>query len=189
MNKHFLSMMAVALVMVSLAGCDKIQELTSKDITVNNVTFDFSALTEANAGGSASMTRAETVSTFSETRVVDISEIGSAEVAEYASKISKVMVNSSLLHITIAPSGNYTVTNVKITAVGVSGSLNIPSYTIGSAFTPPSDMNTYTVAFITKLLSEKSLTVTVSGETDAPSGTTVTVSYESDLILTASLFN
>jgi hypothetical protein len=129
------------------------------------------------------------MNSFSVTRTVDVSEIESSDVIEYANKISNVTVNNSLINVTTTPAGNYTVANLTVSVDGVSGSLVVPSYTIGSAFTPPSNMNTYTAAFIMKLLSAESVTVTVSGKTDAPAGTTVDISYENDLVFTAKLFD
>jgi len=179
---------ALICAMVSPIGCDKIKDATSRDFTVNNVKFDFSAVTEgAAASAPAVEMRAETSNTFSVTRVVNLSEIGSSDVVEYAGKISKVVANSSLLNITASPSGTYSVANVTVTAEGVSGSLLVPSYTLGGAFTAPANMSAYTSAFIMKLLTSKTVTVTVSGQTDAPVGTTIRISYESDLLFTASL--
>ena len=174
---------------VALAGCDKLKEAASSDFTVDDVTFNFSADVDngAEAATKSGGTRASAANSFTVTRTVNISEIGSPDVVEYASKISKVMVNSSLLNVTTTPAGSYTVTNLTVSAVNVSGSLVIPSYTVGGTFTPPSNMNSYTATFITALINAKSVSVTVSGETDAPTGTTVNISYENDLVFTAKL--
>jgi hypothetical protein len=43
-------------------------------------------------------------------------------------------------------------------------------------------------AFIMKLVGSGSVSVTVTGKTDAPAGTTINISYESDLLFTASIF-
>ena len=185
---------ALLCAILSLNGCDKIKEVTSKDFTVNNINLDFTAVTEnmpalSNSSADVSMrAAAAAMSTFSVTRTVDISELGSSELAEYASKISKVVVNAATVSVTTNPSGNYTVSNLKISATGVSGSLEIPSYTIGSAFTAPSNMNSYLANLLLKLTNDKKVTVTVSGQTDALPGTTIKVSYESDVLFTASLF-
>jgi len=141
------------------------------------------------AAVASGITRAGTANSFTVTRTVNISELGSSELDEYANKISNVVVNSSLINVTIVPAGSYTVSNLTVSAAGVSGSLVVPSYTVGGAFTPPSNMFTYTATLIMKLIEAKSLTVTVSGDTDAPVGTTVNISYENDLIFTASLLN
>jgi len=179
---------ALVCAMVSSVGCDKIKDAASRDFNVKNVKFDFSAITEgAAASASAVGMRAETPNTFSVTREVNLSEIGSSDLMDYAGKISKVAVNSSLLNITASPSGSYSVANVTVKADGVSGSLLVPSYTLGGTFTAPANMNAYTSTFIMKLLSAKTITVTVSGQTDAPAGTTIRISYESDLLFTASL--
>ena len=170
----------------SLASCDKIKDATSRDFTVNNVKLDFTAITKDGSETQAVMLRSGTVSSFSVTRTVDLSEMGSEEMMEYASKISKVVVNASLVSITMTPSENYTISDLKISADGVPGSLVIPSYTIGDQFTAPSDMETYMAAFIMKLLSTKSLSVTVSGQSDAPAETVVNIRYENDIVLTAS---
>lgn len=174
---------ALTCAMVSLASCDKIKEATSRDFKVNNVKFDFTATPTTGTG----LMKAETLNTFSVARSVNISELGSSDVTEYAGKISKVVVNSSSLKITTVPAGAYTVANVTVTAEGVSGSLLISSYTLGDTFTPPSNMNTYTSALIMKLLSAKTVTVTISGQTDAPTSATILISYESNLLFTASL--
>jgi len=177
---------ALTCAIVSLVSCDKLKDTLSHDIKVNKVKFDFTAITSDGTDTKAVSTRA-TTNTFAGTRTVDISEIGSSELMEYAGKISKVAVNSTLLNITANPSGSYTVTNLTLTADGVPGSLIIPSYSLGSAFTPPSGMDAYTSAFIMKLLAAKTVTVMVSGQTDAPAGTTIQISYESDLVFTASV--
>jgi len=182
--------MIAAIVGVALAGCDAIKDAASTNFTVNGVKFDFTAVTSAMAigNGEMSLMSGGTMNPFSASRTVNISEIGSAELTEYASKISKVVVSNSLLEITTNPSGNYTIEDLTISATDVPGSLVIPSYTVGSTFTPPSTMNAYMAAFIMKLVSSKSLTVTVTGQTDAPTGTTVNISYENTVVFTASLF-
>ena len=185
----FFALMCMSLSQIS---CDKLKEATSKDFKVNDVKFDFSAESKASASempaGEATM-RATTAVTqsFSVTRMVNISELGSDDVIEYKNKISKVIVDNSLINVTVSPSGAYTVEKLTITAVGVSGSIVIPSYTIGNPFTLTSDMNAFTIAFLNMLLPDNSVSVTVSGKTDAPVGTTINVRYESDLIFTASL--
>jgi len=171
--------------MMSLTSCDKIKEATSHDFTVKNVNFDFTAIT--NGAVSAVVTRADGTTSFSETRMVDISEISSSELAKYVNKINKVRVNSSQLTVTMIPAGIYTVTNLTISAVGVPGSIVIPSYTLGEAFIQPLGMDAYTSAFIVKLIDSKKVEVTVSGTTNAPEGTTVKVSYKNELLFTASL--
>ena len=182
---------ALLCAMLSLVGCDKLKEATSHDFTVKNISFDFTADAEDSPAASSSSTepsmRAATITSFSVTRTVDISEMGSSEITTYASKIYNAVVNSALVSIETTPSGSYTVSNLKISAPGVSGSLIIPSYTIGGAFTAPSNMNAYLSDFILKLIDAKSLSVTVSGQTDAPTGTTIDISYESDVLFTASI--
>ena len=183
--------MAVAIAMVSLAGCDKIKDATSIDIEANNVKFDFSAVVEeaaeAQANAAAVMRRTAVINTFSETRTVDISELSSAELEEYANKITNVTASSPVIEVTMSPAGAYAVENLTFTAEGVANSLVVPAYTIGGEFTPPANVNTYMAAFIMKLLTAKTVEVTISGMTDAPKGTTVTISYGSDLVLKASL--
>jgi len=176
---------ALVCAMTSLASCDKLKH----DFNVNNVKFAFDAPVTGNAATThaAVATRAGTDNTFTVNRVVDISEMGSSEIVEYANKINSVVVNSTLLKITAVPAGNYDVANVTLTADGVAGSLVVPSYTLGGAFTPPANMNAYTSALIMKLISAKKVTVTITGQTDAPAGTTINISYESDLLIKASV--
>ena len=185
MKKIFFAALTCA--MVSLASCDKLKDATSRDIKVNNVKFEFAATSSNAETRGAVETRAATDNTFTVTRLVNITELGNSEIIEYAGKISKVAVNSPLLKITASPPGNYTVSDVTVIAEGVAGTLSVPSYTLGNAFTPPTNMNAYTVAFVTKLLSAKLVSVTVSGKTDAPAGTVIRISYESDMVLTANL--
>ena len=183
MKKVLIAALTCAMV-VSLTSCDKIKEALSRDITVNNVKFDFPIQV---VGEDMRATRDGTMNPFSVTREVDISEISSSEVMEYASKISKVTTNSSLLSVTAVPAGSYSVANVKISTVGIPGEIIVPAYTMGSSFTAPANMNDYTSALIMKLLTAKKLTVTISGETDAPVPTTLNISYESDLVFTVGL--
>ena len=169
---------------LSLISCDKIKEATSKDFKVSGVEFNFTAVSTAST---KSATRAEATQSFSVTRTVKISEIGSEDVAEYANKINRVLADNSLINVTVTPAGTYTVENLTITAAGVTGSLVVPSYTMGSAFTLPSNTAAFTSAFIMKLVNARTVSVTVTGMTDAPEGTTLNITYESDLIFTASL--
>ena len=173
-----------ALAMTTLAGCDKV----TKDIDVDNVKFEFTAVTEnvANRSG-LTIKSSGTTTSFSVTRKVDLSEFSTAEIVDYLDKINKVAVNNPVLKITMNPPGAYEITNFTLTAEGVKGSLDIASYKIGDEFVPPSGMKKFTSDFIMKLISEKSLSVTVSGETNAPAGTTVKISYESDLVVTVDL--
>jgi len=182
----FFALMCTSL---SLISCDKIKEATSQDFKVKNVSFNFTAESNdvSTTSGGDVKTRAATSQSFTVTRTVNMSEIGSNDVMEYANKIKKVSVDNSLIRVTVNPAGAYTVENLTVTASGVSGSLVIPSYTIGNPFTLTSDMNAFTNTFIMKLLSAKSVSVTVTGMTDAPAGTTINISYESDLLFTASI--
>ena len=184
MKKIFLSALACA--MVSLVGCDQIEKATTTEIDANAVKFNFSAnVTQDEAKSSVEMKDA-TLNSFSETRTVLLSELGS-EVVKYADKISKVVANSSLLRITVEPEGNYTITNLTVAAVGLPSALVIPSYTLGDDFTAPPAMKTFTEAFVMRLISTGSVEVTVSGQTDAPTGAKVNVVYENDLLFTAKL--
>ena len=183
---------ALVCAMVSLSGCDKLKDATSRDFTVNNISFAFTAKAQDDVttqrGTPTVTTRAAAMRTFSETRLVDISEMGSSDVVEYANKINKVVINATEVSVATVPTGNYSVVDLSITVTGVAGSLVIPAYTIGEAFTTPAGMNAYMSAFIMQLVNTKTVSVTVSGQTDAPAGTTLTVSYESDVLFTASLF-
>jgi len=182
---------ALLCAMVSLSGCEKLKDVTSRDFTVNNIAFDFEATARDNvttlSGDPAVTTRVGETTSFAVTRTVDISEMGNDDIIEYAAKINKIVVNSSVITVTASPAGTYTVTDLKVTAVGVAGELVIPSYTMGSAFVAPANMNAYTTAFIMRLLSAKTVQVTVTGNSDAPAGTTINIQYESDIVCTASL--
>ena len=188
MKKIFISMIALAML---LLGCEKIKEATSYDFTVNNIRFNFAAITkEATtlSGIPVVTTRAEAATTsFTVTQTVNLSDLGNADLVKYANKISKVEVNNSTVTVTVNPSENYSVTDLTIVADGVSGSIAIPSYTIGDDFTEPAGMKTYTAALLKKLLETGSISVTVTGMSDAPAGTTITISYQSDILFTASL--
>ncbi len=191
--KRLLSFALLSAVM--LAGCDKLKDATSKDFTVNGVRFEFNAEVESAALKSAGAevhaavtTRAGEMNPFSVTRTVSLSEISSSELIEYKKMIDKVKANSSLIEVTVTPSGSYSVANLTIEATGVAGSpLTVPSLSVGGAFTPPAGMDAFTSAFVMKLITTGSVQVTVSGMTDAPAGTTVGISYENDLLFTASL--
>ena len=182
---------ALLCAMVSLIGCEKLKDITSRDFTVNNIAFDFTATAQDNvttqSGDPAVTARAGETTSFTVTRTVDISEMGNNDIIEYANKINKIAVNSSVITVTSSPAGAYTVTNLKVTTAGVTGELLIPSYTMGNAFVAPANMNAYTTAFIMRLLSAKTVQVTVAGQSDAPAGTTINIKYESDIVCTASL--
>ena len=174
---------------LSLISCDKIKDATSKDFKVNDVSFDFTAVcTEGTTTKSAEAValRAAATQSFTVTRAVNISELGS-DVIDYAGKIKKVSVENSLISVTANPAGAYTIENLTVKATGVSGSIEIPSFTIGNPFPLTSGMNVYTISFINQLISINSVSVTVTGMTDAPAGTTLNISYKSDLIMTASV--
>ena len=185
-----ISFFALMCMIVSLTGCDKIKDATSKEFKVNGVKFAFSA--ESKAGTAMLSTdalslRAATTQSFTVTRTVDISEMGSDEVIEFANKINNVAINNALIQITTVPAGIYNFEDITVTAAGVPGQIVISSYTIGNTVTFTPDMNAFTSAFIMKLISNKSASATVKGKTDAPAGTIINISYESDLILTASI--
>ena len=189
MKKNLISALICA--MVLLSGCDKLKDATSLDFTVNNISFAFKATVQddpTTLSGEASVTtRAAAMRSFTVTRTVAISEIGSSDVDKYASKISKALVNAAMVSVATVPSGSYTVTDLTITATGVPGSIVIPAYTIGDDFTEPSGMSVYMGALIMQLINAGTITVTVSGQTDAPAGTILTVSCKSDVVFTASL--
>jgi len=187
MNKKLFAALTCALMV--FVSCDKLKDATSHDFNVSNVKFKFEAPTSGNAVAKQATiaTRAGTDNNFTVTRIVNLSEMGNSDVIEYSKKISNVKVNSSQLNITSTPAGGYTVADVKVTAVGVKGELLVSSYTLGSTFSPPANMNAYTAAFVKELIKAGTVSVTVSGKTDAPAGTTININYESDLVLTASV--
>ena len=184
----------LAIFAVMLAGCDK--DDATIDFKADDVQFDLSGI-EVNSGsgsGSSSvrasgalLSIATATNSFSETFTVDISEISSSDLTKYMDRISKVVANNSLLTISVTPPNEYSVVDLKVTVNGVPGSLDIPSYTMGEDFTPPSNMNAFTAAFIMKLINAGQADVTVSGKTDAPAGTKIDVFYECDLVFTAKL--
>jgi len=171
---------------ILLASCEKVKDATSKDITVEGVEFKFSEKTVSGISGTSMMKSATTNSTFNITREVDISELSDSEVIEYANKIKKVKINSSLLKVTMSVPGVFKVTDFEIYAKDV-GSFSISDYTVGEELVPSKEMNAYMAEVIKKLLNTKKLEVTVKGKTDAPAGTTVTVSYKNDIVFTVSL--
>ena len=186
--KKFLFIAALASIV--LAGCDAI----SKDIEVNNVKFEFTAkvrdgLAAVMNGNETPGLRAAAMNSFNETITLKVSDIGDDDVTKYKDNISKVVTNRALIGVTTEPSGNYIVEGLTVSATGVSGSLYIASYTVGAATIDlPDNILTYTDAFFEKLLKAGSLKVNISGKTTAPAGTEIKISYENDLVFTASLF-
>ena len=178
-----------ALAMTSLAGCDKVKDATSKDIKVDNVKFDFTAVTEGGASKSGAMIKtSEEMSTFTVTRTVELSELNSPEVTQFANKIIKATVSDSKVTATMTPSGEFFISYLTISAKDVTDSpLVIPSYTVGELFKPTAAMKSFTSALFMKLMKDQQVSVTVSGETNAPEGTTVTVSFENDMVFTINL--
>ena len=171
-----------ALAMVSLAGCEKV----THNFTVENVKLSFEAEVK-DATTKSTMTATEAKNSFSVTREVNLAEILNPELTEYKDRITKVAVENLSVEVTFNPAGNYTIEDLTLTADGVSGSLNIPSYKAGEDFIPPTNLNSYASAFFKKLISDGKFEVTVSGKTDAPKGVKVKVSYEYDLVFTAKL--
>ena len=166
-----------------LAGCDDSKNPTI-DVNAKNVKIEFTAITENGEGQPQNSTlKSETGSTFKVKRIVDIDEISTDEIAEYLERIKDVTVDNSQLEITLDPPGNFSVTNLIISATGIQDELKIPSYTIGGEFQPPANILAFSTALFFKLLFDRSLEVTVEGETDAPTGTTVNITYKNDLVL------
>ena len=174
---------------MSLISCDKIKEMTSKDITVNGVNLNFPITINAAAvaPGEMQLFSAAAPRSFNVTTRVHLDELGKPDMVEWANKITKVAVTNSVVTVTANPSGNYIVENLNITAVTVSGSLIVPTYTFGNPFTLTTEMKAFTGGLFFKLLRDKVLDVTIKGDTDAPAGTIININYKSDLVLTASL--
>jgi len=173
-----------ALAMASLTGCDKI----THDFTVENVKFNFEAdVVEETTKSTITGAAAEANNVFSVTKEINLADISSSEFTEYKDRITKVTVDNLSLEVTFIPAGQYIIEDLKLTAVGVSGSLEIPSYKAGENFTPPTNLNSYTSAFFKKLISAGKLDVTVTGKTNAPKGVKVKISYAYDLVFTAKL--
>ena len=197
MKTRIFSLMAIVAVIL-FVGCDKIKDATSVDVKVDNVAFSFITPVESaiqqpaeNAGQqilfASNQTQEEVWNTFTATREINVDEIGSSDVKKYIDQISKITANQATVSISTDPAGTYTVSELKISYDG-GGSLTIPSYKMGEAFTPPSELNVYISGFVWKLLSGNNIKVTVSGKTNAPAGTSVIVKYETDLVFTASIF-
>lgn len=171
------------LLIATLPACDKIEEATSRDIKIDNVKFNFETAIQA-----LKSTRSAEINSFSIMKTIQLSDLNSQDLVDYASKIKEVKVNRSEIVVTFNPTGNYTITDLEIDIAGVSGSpLVIPSYSANEAFVAPAKMKEFTSAFLMKLLSNTSVDVMVSGNTDAPAGTTIKISYDNDLVFTAKL--
>jgi hypothetical protein len=169
--------------MLSLVNCGKVKDALTVDIKVDDVKFNFPVAVD----NVTKAMRAGEMMPFSETFTVNLSDLGSSDVMKNADKISNVAVNNAQLKVTFEPQGNYTVKNLKVSVVGV-GALELPSYTIGGALTPPSNLNKFIGDFIMKLIRDKSFTVTVEGESDAPAGI-LNISCQSNLVFTAKLLD
>ena len=189
MKKIFISMIAFAMMLP--IGCEKIKDVTSRDFTVNNINFDFTATAQDDVTTSSSdlsvTTRAVETTSFAVTRTVDNSEFNNADIIKYAGKINKVVVNSSVISVTSVPASDFTITNLKVIAEGILGSIEVPTYVIGGTYIVPAAMNAYTSAFIMKLLDGESIRVTVTGQSNAPAGTVLNINYKNDILCTASL--
>ena len=194
MKKMFrFSMVCIAIATVLLLGCGAIEDATTLDIPVDNVRFNFDAITSSDPAGmilnarSASIMNIEGLNFFSVTETVNISDIGNVNVGQYLDKINDVIVNKSQLVITAVPTGAFTISNLKIEVQGSAESLVIPSYTLGDTFIAPAGMISFTTRFFMMLISGQDLTVTVSGQTSAPLDTTIKVTYQNDLVFKAKL--
>jgi len=187
---------ALMCMVLSLAGCDKVKDALSTEFTVKGVSFEFTAESQTGtatmsavvgkASASEVTVRAAATQTFTETHTAYLADLD-AKIAEYADKIDKAKANSSLLTVTTTPAGVYTVENLTVTATGVTGSLVVPSYTMGAAFTLPATAQTFLEALVMKLVGSGSVTLTVTGKTDAPSGTVLKIKLESEVVFTASV--
>ena len=158
----------------SLAGCDGVT--VTKYFTVENAKFDFSPKVVSG-----------TPNNFSATRTVYVSEINNTDVDEYADKVTGVEMKKSSLSITTSPSSSYTITDLFITAVGVSGWINISSCTVGNTIDLSSYMNDFTSSFIRELLRSRSVKVTIKGKTTAPVNTTINFSFKNDWVFSAEI--
>ena len=180
---------ALLCMVMSLTCCDKINEATSKEIKVNGVSFKFTAVSNAPAAtrSAGEVELRAATQTFSVTRTVLLSELGNPDVVEFANKIRNVTVSNTQITVTADNGVNYTVENLTVTAVGVAGSLAVPTFVMGGTVALPANTKSFTEAFVAQLYTTAthSVAVTVTGKTDAPAGTTLNVSYESDLVLTA----
>ena len=165
---------ALVCVVMSLMSCGKTKDTTSERLSAICV-FNFSAETQAGAA----------TNSFTKTQTLDISKLGSDYFIARKDKINNVEVYAGELTITVDPGENCTIENLTITAVGVAGSLVVPSFKISDMFITPSNIIEYTGAFVMKLVKDEVL-VTVSGMTDAPAGTIINIYYESYLMFTIS---
>ena len=172
MNRLFLLVAVVATVL--LTGCDELKV----EIPVDSVKFDFEAMTRSPE--SSGVLKSGTMNPFSGTRTINLNDIEDADLKEYANKIIDVMLDNaySQVNVTTVPLGDYSVFNLKVEIDGISEHLSIASYKVGDEFVPPANLSSFAAAFFVKLVKEDSFTVTVSGETDAPEGTIVHISYE-----------
>lgn len=170
---------------VCFSGCDKIKDAASFDVTVRGVQFEFDAPVEgASQRSAAAVTRAGELTSFSVTRTIKAADI-SAELEKHGDKISEVKANNSTVTISVNPHGDYTVSDLKISYTGGSA-FTVPSYSVGEALTPPAGLDKYLSGLAFKLFVSGQVEVTVTGKTDAPAGTTVTIRYKNDVVATVS---
>jgi len=174
--------------MLSLSGCDKIKDATSKDIKVKGVKFDFTAVvTDDGVTKAGGIIKTNKLLPFGGTKEVNIDDFKNQEVKDNKDKIKGITIESLVVSATTVPNDGYTVTDLKIEAPGVTGSPQVIStYKVGEPYTTTTAMNNFVEAFVEKVLKEN-VSVTVSGKIDAPENTIVKVTIECDIVFKVNL--
>ena len=149
------------------SSCDKIFELTKKDISVPDVEFKFDAI---EVGTSSEVLRADTYYNFEWTKGISISDFGE-DVAKYnSSHIINALCQSASINIF---SPNDTAGNVIDLLVVTTGNppLNFSksSYTLGTVYAGE-DMKSFAQSLIFQALKQEPFEIKITGKTDLPPG-------------------
>ena len=166
MKKLFFLSGLIAILFLS-TGCDKIKELTSTDVNISKVEFKFD---EIEIGKSESTLRAETPNEFELSHVFSTRDLDSSLLEYSASYFKKATCKSVSINVysPTGKSGNISDLKVATNVSSISPYL-IGSYTLGATYTD-NNLKPFAEKVLFQILTQSSVTVEITGETDLPKG-------------------
>ncbi|MDR2890525.1 MAG: hypothetical protein LBV18_02830 [Alistipes sp.] len=165
----------IVLSMFALVGCSEfLGDADSMDIDVDRVLFDFPATVEGSgsAGG-------EAVNSFTTFRTLDISDIGSRRVTEFADIIIGLEVERASLIVSALDNREYLIKNLSVMADVPDSPQVIETTLTGRESVAGEGMRNFIREIVSRLVAGDEVVVSISGHTDAPADTRLNIDLES----------
>jgi len=169
----------VFFLLVSLAGCDKIRELATLTITTRLETEIPIVVTEFGVNSPEKLNASDAPVQFSVTEVLKIEE--NFDLEPYIKKIKNIDLDKLELTVSGLTQGQ-SINSVSLDILGIGNIVTITNITMVNNKFSPDIPDSLFDRVASKLLSDKQVTVTVSGNTSSPISITLEVGIDAKVV-------